>query len=606
MSDFRTKLLGLAGVAMVFASAAFGQQATCTASAPAPTGIRAEGQTDLTGDVVLFCQTLTATAVARSINPGELAYPNPAQPPAAVFLLTNLPASSIFLGTSGGINYTEALAIVSNASAPLPAVPAGIYASPGTVNPAYAQGYITSSGLDFINIPTPALPAVAGSYYTITFTNIRVNAASNPAVGIATVQPYITGSPILNQNFISPTNVGTVTSGLNPVTLTTTAGVLLPATGILEFICQAVAATIDVNVSERFQTAFKTRGSIATNGVYQPEAFQTVNTETGYVPPTGFPTIGTQNNVASAATRIKLVFNNVPPGLSVYTQNIVTSTTDPLNGIIQLTASETGGFTPIAVTVPVLGVPPVGFTLIGTGSSTVTTFQAVYEITAQSPIQFEAFPIPVYMGAPANTLNPSGPMTITTSFAPIVAIPTPGVVETFANYPSFVNLNSPQNAEYQTFCLTTLLFPYVTNYQGTYETGMAIANTTTDNLGAVTTTAPNGKSVSVPTNGTCTINFYSGTGTQPAPFVTPVIGVNTTAAPTAGAVYANTLTVMSGATNFTGYAIALCQFLEGHGFAFITDYGNTTEGYAQGYVAVVLPNGRFEQLDGTVGHLTAE
>ena len=276
MSDFRTKLLGLAGAAMVFASVAYGQQATCTANAPAPTGIRAEGQTDLTGDVVLYCQTLTATAVLPSIA-GNIT----TQPPAAVFLLTNLPVSSMFLGQIGGINYTEALAVVSNPTAgPLPAVPpAGVFGA--------AQGYITSSGLDFVNIPTPALPAVAGAYYTITFTNIRVNAASNPAVGIATVQPYITGSPILNQNFVAPTNVGTITSGLNPITLSSASGgtPLLPANGVLAYICTAVDDIIYVNVSERFQTAFKTKGCAVTtttppctaNTTYQPEAFQTQN-----------------------------------------------------------------------------------------------------------------------------------------------------------------------------------------------------------------------------------------------------------------------------------------------------------------------------------------
>ena len=224
--------------------------------------------------------------------------------------------------------------------------------------------------------------------------------------------------------------------------------------------------------------------------------------------------------------------------------------------------------------------------LIGTGSSTVTSLTAIYEITAQSPIQFESFSIPVQLTAPPNTLNPSGPMTITTSFAPVVPIPAANVVESFANYPSFVNNSTPINAEYQTFCITTLLFPYVTNYQGTYETGLAIANTTTDNLGV------GGKSVAVATSGTCTINFYNGIGTQPPAFTTPNLGVGTTA----GSTYANTLTVMSGATNFSGYAIALCNFLEAHGFGFITNYNPGADAFAQGYLAVVIPNTRNEQV----------
>jgi hypothetical protein len=211
-------------------------------------------------------------------------------------------------------------------------------------------------------------------------------------------------------------------------------------------------------------------------------------------------------------------------------------------------------------------------------------------------VLFENFSIPVFLAAPANTLNPSGPMTIATSFAPIVPIPAANVVETFINYPSFVSNATPINAEYQTFCITTLLFPYVTNYNGTYETGIAIANTTTDNLGV------GGKSISVPTSGTCTINFYNGIGTQPTAFTTPNLGVGTTA----GSVYANTLTVMSGATGFTGYAIALCNFLEGHGFAFITDNNPGTSAFAQGYLAVVIPNGRFEQIPAALPTITEQ
>jgi hypothetical protein len=157
-------------------------------------------------------------------------------------------------------------------------------------------------------------------------------------------------------------------------------------------------------------------------------------------------------------------------------------------------------------------------------------------------------------------------------------------VPTFA-----VPTNTPLNGSLISLCQTTLIFPFITNSSG-FETGIAIANTTTDNLG------PLGKSVATPTNGTCTVNFYTGTGTQPPAFTTPILGVSTATAPTQGAVFAATVTAMSGASNLTGYAIAQCTFLEAHGFGYVVNDFGTPSQTAQGYVAIVVPNTRNEQV----------
>src|SRR5262249_445336 len=141
------------------------------------------------------------------------------------------------------------------------------------------------------------------------------------------------------------------------------------------------------------------------------------------------------------------------------------------------------------------------------------------------------------------------------------------------------------NASTLTACSTTLLFPYVTNATG-FETGIAVVNTTTDNLGT-TTSKPSAAS---PVNGTCTINFYANAD-QPTAVTPPPIGAYTTAAPTVVPVYANTLTGMIGSSGFSGYAIAQCNFLEGHGFAFITDTTGSFSG-TEGYLAAVIPAAR--------------
>ena len=106
-------------------------------------------------------------------------------------------------------------------------------------------------------------------------------------------------------------------------------------------------------------------------------------------------------------------------------------------------------------------------------------------------------------------------------------------------------------------CITTLLFPYVTNQQS-YDTGLVITN------------ASDGK-------GDCTIE-YSGalSDGSDAP------AAKTTDEPIAGG--GQWVRILSDiAAEFQGYITASCEFRNAHGFAFITD-GDAT--LAHGYLAV--------------------
>ena len=106
-------------------------------------------------------------------------------------------------------------------------------------------------------------------------------------------------------------------------------------------------------------------------------------------------------------------------------------------------------------------------------------------------------------------------------------------------------------------CITTLLFPYVTNQQG-YDTGLVITN------------ASEGK-------GDCTIK-YSGalSDGSDAP------DERKTAEPIAGG--GQWVKLLSHiAAEFQGFLNVSCEFRDAHGFAFITD-GDAT--LAQGYLAV--------------------
>ena len=106
-------------------------------------------------------------------------------------------------------------------------------------------------------------------------------------------------------------------------------------------------------------------------------------------------------------------------------------------------------------------------------------------------------------------------------------------------------------------CLTTLLFPFVTN-QLTFNTGLVITNASVE-------------------SGSCTIN-YSGANAPGDMTSQPIAG---------GAQWIDLVSNI--AQGFQGYITATCAFRDAHGFAFLTDdYGSGAPTLAQGYLAVCI------------------
>jgi hypothetical protein len=177
-------------------------------------------------------------------------------------------------------------------------------------------------------------------------------------------------------------------------------------------------------------------------------------------------------------------------------------------------------------------------------------------------------------------------------------------------------------------CSTVLLFPFVTNNVAAgFDTGVAIANTSSDPWNAPTTTYP--------TSGTNMVLTVPGT---PNPLPIPVAGPTVAqqgkcslygwamstppdvggtppstsggAAPKApiaygtapilsGDTWAAALSFIPGYGNFTGYIIAVCDFQFGHGFAFIqTPFPTPATGAnaAEGYLALIIPDPRFNSV----------
>jgi hypothetical protein len=131
-------------------------------------------------------------------------------------------------------------------------------------------------------------------------------------------------------------------------------------------------------------------------------------------------------------------------------------------------------------------------------------------------------------------------------------------------------------------CRTDLLFPWVVFYPSlSYDTGISIANTSTDPFGTVG---------AFPQDGTCTL--YGWTTAVPATPTAPTAVTYTTPNIVSGASWANSLSQIGAfnAANFTGYVIAVCNFQYAHGFAFISGSYGTSNAIAQGYTALIIPD----------------
>src|SRR3981081_1683982 len=123
MANFSTKILGLAGPALVFAGVAFGQ-ATCAAPTSQTNIIRAEGTTEQVAQLTFTCTVPTGGTAPTVAGTGT----------AQVFLNPALPVTSKVLSTSTGA--TEAI-ITVNGGTPV-------------------QGTVSGSTINFSGIALPA------------------------------------------------------------------------------------------------------------------------------------------------------------------------------------------------------------------------------------------------------------------------------------------------------------------------------------------------------------------------------------------------------------------------------------------------------------------
>jgi hypothetical protein len=621
MVAFRRVVLALAVIAL-FAGMASADviggstQLTCNTNVTVTPQLRGEGWTEQTGDIIVTC-TGGAVPVASAAVPlvnftifygtTVTSRLNAANSASEALLLIDEPGSG--LTGDGPLRAQKTcttpllgcVAYVSDATntAANGGIPFSTTNGVGTYAPNVYQGVVSGNSVTFFGIPVLAPTSLGSRVFRIT--NVRVNAV--PLSGVATSG----GTPVQASISISPAGTLLISNSTPNVGFVSPSLTVSASNGgnFQQCVSKSKAAVSTLSFTENFGTAFKTRIDAQANasqyagqtgltfpgglvGSSQAVPGKFYNSESNFVYPVGSFTAG----LADFGTRLKASFANLPPGTHVYVSMNSLGAVPPViggggvtGGVVNqnvsyasLVSSDTvsdGNFTLGSAYLPSLVDQTTGTTSGGVLMSEIPNVNGVatatWEVLNTNPNTDETFQFGVYITYSANVaqnIPVPGISTVAMSYAPIA---TSGAASASLPIPRFVGPTTTSPIYTIVICRTVLLYPYITNQAG-FDTGLTVANTTTDPFGTAAQA------------GACTLNWYGGTTAAP----TTAPGPTSTGTVASGTVWVNTLQAIN--PNFQGYMIAVCNFQYAHGFAFISDVG--ARNLAMGYLAVVLTDGR--------------
>jgi hypothetical protein len=618
MVDFRKWFPALALVAVVIGSAATASAQvqppalSCVSNAGATPLARAEGESELVGDVVLNCTGGTPTPAGALVPQVNI----------QIFLNTNVTSRLVADPLS------EALILIDDppTGTQNPCIPAG----GGTNCPVLGVG--TGTGVNFRNsgaiagtvpnvfqarnggansliwLGVPIDPPGTNGVRTIRITNVRANAnqlGTSSTLIPTQIQMFISITPPQSLPLNNPQQtVAYVAQGLafslrNAANSASSSGVtFLQCVGnnATTFSNTATAlaqgTTVFARFTEGFASSFKRRnvapfgpggGSFSADtsptplnqdspgGICPTCAGGQYFTETGFYNGNFSSTNGLNRaGLADHGTRLMLRFNNIPAGVTPVV-GIYENGATAANSRVRLVSTDAfgaGAFSAVSAT----GTSPYAFAPV---SITNGAGVAVYEVMNSDPLSVESIDVPVAITFVSNTATPVpglGTSTVVGSFAPLSTVTTQSAS---APIPRFADVPTSRTDFIINPCSTNLLFPFVTNQAG-FDTGIAISNTSLDPFKTPTQQGP------------CTINYYGGTtggGAAPAAATSPVVPAGTVLT----FLLSNGGGGIAATPGFQGYIIAQCQFQYAHGFAFISDLGS--QRLAEGYLALILDAG---------------
>jgi len=577
MADFRKWFFVLAVLALV-AVPASAQPFTCVTNPGQPVIIRDGGLAELVGDVVLACHdgtvgvtslinfqvTMTPTTVTNKVQSGGTVN-GTSECPTGIACVTD----SLLLVKDIGGNDFDAIAYPTVTR--LPVV--------GLLQSNLVGGDIPNTR-NAILFPSVTLPQGTTSF--VRFTNIRVVAPPASIGGTTYVFENVTTNPTGAVPITNPSQtVAQVNPGIQFVTRTCADG-----SGAVTTFQQCIGQprsstdniTFNVKFTEGFAGAFKVRGTTdqtLIGAVYGTESGLTLNAASQggkSWTPAGYATQGTQ---------LLVRFTNIPAGIKIYvsTTEVANGTTGgyggtQIQGDLVTTGSSTSG--------PTLQCSSTGGTY---GSRLVAisggSGSATWEIVVAPPgVVQRSISFGVQVAYTPDTTNGlpgltgSTPGAVNGTFAPLSTVDSASTSEPVPRF-----RDNPQGGQVFAIvpCVSNLLFPFITN-QGGFDTGIALVNTSLDTgvFGTPTQT------------GACTVYYFDGTTTAPAPQTTAAVikpGAMVAYTLQSGGIPGST----SSTQGFQGYAIARCNFQYAHGYAFISDRNVPGLG-SQGYLALVIPD----------------
>jgi len=488
-------------------------------------------------------------------------------------------------------------------------VPVAGAANGGTVGANVFQGVVSGSSVTFYGVPIQP-PSTSGAVRIFRITNVRINAngIGGGSLTPATANIAVTGTAAMPINN-SLLTVGYISASLgSSLRNADDSGTDTPNTWANLLQCQDYGSSSNpqgiavARFTELQGSAFKVRG---TTGQNRPGQIYT-NAESGFTF-TGLSrtnsSTGVQNisGYADWGTRLKAVFSNVPSGVSVYVSVVnITGSGAVTPGGTTPYARMIGGETLYDTAGNAGGADPTTFLplVAQTGTNTLHVFgsnvpfapvvlsggagSAVWEIVnsnQNTPENFDfEYAIVVSHALPGVPPAPSA-MKVNLSYAPTppsFSSSSGGSASSSLGIPRFADTSTARTGLNFVICQTALLYPYVINVGG-FDTGLAVANTSSDPFGTETQ------------EGACSIYWYGANPPATNPGYLGSAGYQTTTPTTAQNI--KTGTIQSWGTsvvapNFSGYVIAVCNFQYAHGFAFVSDLG--ARNLAMGYLAEVL------------------
>jgi hypothetical protein len=402
-------------------------------------------------------------------------------------------------------------------------------------------------------------------------------APSNPTGGIAPVVtiPAVGGVVKNDGNGHGVVTIAVAAGGVYPYTI--------HLTGVRVDVSGACSGSLSANITST--------GNLMTSG--ETSVVVISNVKNAFAAPTA--TAVTVNGVTGTPSATSIPFSLKEGYLNAFGLTTTSDPTQTISKMVRLTVSKVPAG--VTLTFPVASTPdPNGaaFTLasaagvVQTAAATVTSTTTAtgpafiyYRLTTDSnaaALEALAVNIGVTTAGPFPLSGP--PVTISAHIAPFDA----GVPQTLV--PRYADLPECETAPVTVLSIqgasTTLLVPYAVNMPGLigYNTGLAVANTTTD-----PGTTLMGFTTAVKQAGAMTFYFYPQTGTAFTYATTagsPGSGLNADGTLKTGGIYVVLLDQLLKAANasadFSGYIFIITNFTNGHGQYFISNFDNFSNG----------------------------